>query len=78
MAVLVTMDEMALKVNGIQALNKALGHTGALRFLSLMGREPTDYVQISSRLYDGQTVDDIFQRAKATVRKRKRGQSSVK
>lgn len=36
----------------------------ALRFLSLLHREPTDYVAISRQLYEGQTVDDIFERAK--------------
>jgi predicted HicB family RNase H-like nuclease len=36
----------------------------ALRFLSLLHREPTDYVTISRQLYEGQTVDDIFERAK--------------
>ena len=66
------MDEVELRVHGIQALNKALGHTGALRFLSLMGREPTDYVQISRKLYEGQTVDGIFHRAKAAWRRTKR------
>lgn len=72
MATQAMLDEVELKLNGIQALNKALGHTGALRFLSLMGREPTDYVQISRRLYEGQTVDAIFHRAKDAWRKLKR------
>jgi hypothetical protein len=72
MATQAMLAEVELKMNGIQALNKALGHTGALRFLSLMGREPTDYVQISRKLYEGQTVDEIFHRAKDAWRKLKR------
>lgn len=45
-------------------LNLNLGPTGALRFLTLLHREPTDYVEISRRLYEGQTIDEIFERAR--------------
>ena len=59
-----TMSDNEIRLNGIKALNKALGPAAALRFLSLLHREGTDYVAISQRLYDGQTVDEIFARAK--------------
>ena len=59
------LDDDTIRVNGIEALNKALGHAGALRFLALLHREPTDYVEISRRLYEGQTVEEIFDRARA-------------
>jgi len=58
------MDDTAIKVKGIEALNKSLGTTAALRFLTLLYREPTDYVEISERLYDKQTIDEIFKGAK--------------
>jgi hypothetical protein len=58
------MDDTAIKVKGIEALNKSLGTTAALRFLTLLHREPTDYVEISERLYGKQTIDEIFKRAK--------------
>ena len=58
------MDDTEIKLKGIEALNKSLGITAAFRFLTLLHREPTDYVTISQRLYKGQTVDDIFKRAK--------------
>jgi len=57
------LDDTEVRVRGIEALNKALGPATALRFLSLLHREPTDYVEISRRLYEGQTIDDIFERA---------------
>jgi hypothetical protein len=60
-----TMSEADLRVTGIDALNKALGASGALRFLALIHREPTDYVEVSRRLYEGQTVDEILDRARA-------------
>jgi hypothetical protein len=59
------MTDNELRLNGIEILNKTLGATGALRFLTLLHREPTDYVDVSRRLYEGQTVDEIFERAKA-------------
>ncbi len=58
------MSDTDVRVKGIDALNKALGPADALRFLTLLHREPTDYVEISRRLYEGQTVDEIFDRAK--------------
>jgi hypothetical protein len=61
---IVVMDDTELRITGIEALNRVLGATAALRFLTLLHREPTDYVQISRRLYAEQTIDEIFQRAK--------------
>ncbi|HKQ03651.1 MAG TPA: hypothetical protein VJ464_00865 [Blastocatellia bacterium] len=58
------MSDAELRMIGIEALNKALGPAAALRFLSLLHRDPTDYVEISRRLYEGQSIDDIFARAK--------------
>jgi hypothetical protein len=59
-----TIDDQELRLNGIEALNRALGVHGALRFLTMLHWEPTDYVRTSRRLYKGQTVDVIFDRAK--------------
>ncbi len=58
------VDDTELRVIGIEALNKALGPATAFRFLTLLHREPTDYVEISRRLYEGQTIDEIFERAR--------------
>jgi hypothetical protein len=58
------MDDAEIRINGIEALNRALGPAAALRFLTLFHREPTDYVEISRRLYEGQTIDEIFERAR--------------
>ena len=60
-----TMDDSELRVRGIDALNKTLGPARALRFLSMLHREPTDYVQISRKLYEGQSIKEIFARARA-------------
>jgi len=58
------MNDSELIISGIEILNKSLGVTNALRFLSLLHNEPTDYVEISQRLYDGQTIEEIFERTK--------------
>lgn len=62
------LDDNSIRLTGIAALNKALGHAGALRFLALVHREPTDYVEVSRKLYEGQTVDEILDRARVQWR----------
>jgi len=57
------MDDTEIRIKGIEALNKCLGPAAALRFLTLMHREYTDYVEIPRRLYEGQTIEEIFERA---------------
>lgn len=59
-----TMNDAEIKFKGIEALNKSLGPAAALKFLTMLHREPTDYVEISKRLYEGQTIEEIFKRAK--------------
>ena len=56
------LDDTELKVRGIDALHEVLGPADAHRFLSLLLRAPTDYVEISNRIYKDQTVDEIFDR----------------
>jgi hypothetical protein len=45
------LDDSEIRIKGIEVLNKALGPAAALRFLSLLHRQPTDYVEISRRIY---------------------------
>ena len=58
------IDESELQVIGIDALNKVLCPTEALRFLAHFHREPTDYVDVSKKLCENQSVEEIFKRAK--------------
>lgn len=64
METLTAIDDAEVRFKGIVALNEALGPAGALRFLTLLHRDRTDYVEISRRLYEGQSIDDIFSRAR--------------
>jgi regulator of PEP synthase PpsR (kinase-PPPase family) len=59
-----TIDDAELRLIGIDALNKALGPVKTLRLLALFHHEPADYVQISRRLYENQSTEEIFQRTK--------------
>ena len=59
-----TSDEEKLKVVGMEALNKALGQENALRFLAHYHSEPIDYVEFSKKLYENQSVEEIFKRDK--------------
>ena len=45
-------------------MNKTLGTAATLRFLTMLHRKPTDYVEISRKLYEGQTIEEIFKRTK--------------
>jgi hypothetical protein len=58
------MDDAEIKFKGIDALNKTLGPAAALRFLTMLHRERTDYIEISRKLYEGQSIEQIFKRAK--------------
>ena len=64
MEITTTIDDAEVRLKGIVALNQALGPAGALRFLTLLHRDRTDYVEISRRLYEGQSIDEIFSRAR--------------
>jgi hypothetical protein len=72
MASQTVFDDAKIRLSGIDALNRALGHVRALRFMTLIQGEPTDYVQISRRLYKNQTVAQIFERAKSTWKQNRR------
>ena len=63
------LDDRELLMKGIETLNEALGPAGALRFLAMRHAEATDYVDISRQLYAGQSVDEIFTRAKKNWRR---------
>ena len=59
-----TMNDAEIRVRGIKALHQELGIAATLKFLALMHQSPTDYVQISRQLYEGQQLDEIFARAR--------------
>ena len=59
-----------IATRGIKALARSLGTVRAYRFLTLLRPRPTDYVQVSRRIYAKQGVDEIFERSVKRVRQR--------
>ncbi len=54
-----------LRRRAMEVLNQALGPIAAVRLSAMLEREPTDYVEVSRKLYRNETVDEIFERAVA-------------
>ena len=69
--------DASLKLHGIEVLATALGPSQAIKFLSLMHQDSTDYVKVSRTLYKDQSVDDIFNRAAYNWRKQKTHSSAA-
>ncbi len=67
MSTAIIKNDSEIKIKGIEALNESLGPSGALRFLTLLHRDATDYVDISRRIYENQSIDEIFDRARKHV-----------
>jgi hypothetical protein len=59
-----TINDAQLRVKAISALKKELGTAATLRFLALMHQNQTDYVEVSRQMYEEQSLDEIFARAK--------------
>lgn len=59
-----TMTDTEVTIKGIEALQKALGSSTTWRFLSLIHGDTTDYIKISQQLYQDQSIDEIYNRAK--------------
>jgi hypothetical protein len=59
-----TLNDAQLRVKALATLKKELGMAATLRFLALINQNPTDYVEISRQIYEGQELDEVFSRAK--------------
>jgi len=58
------INDTQLRLRAIAALKQELGVANTLRFLALIHQSPTNYVEISRQLYEEQSIDEIFSRAK--------------
>lgn len=54
-----TVEELEIKIKGIQVLLDGLGKVEAERFISLMMREPFDYTSWQRTLLEGKSVAEI-------------------
>jgi len=62
------MNDTQVRIEAISVLNKTLGPANAHRFLTLLLQDATDYVEVSRKIYEKQTVNEIFERAKKNWR----------
>jgi hypothetical protein len=63
-------DAMILSL-GMKALIDKLGLVEAEKFISLIRKEPFDYTEWQRTLWEGQSVDDLFNAARAFSEKKK-------
>jgi len=54
-----------IKIEGMQALAERLGLVDAERFMVLLRREPFDYTQWRSTLYEGVSLEVFLEKADA-------------
>jgi hypothetical protein len=57
------MNDTELLISAMQTLYKSRGVSATVRFLALLQQDSTDYVDISSKIYENQTIEEIFSRA---------------
>jgi hypothetical protein len=57
------MNDTELLISAMQTLYKSLGVSATARFLALLQQDSTDYVDISNKIYENQTIEEIFSMA---------------
>jgi hypothetical protein len=57
------ITDAEIKVQGMKALNLALGEVGAEKFVTLLLRAPFDYTQWQRQLWPGKSVAELSQAA---------------
>jgi len=56
-------SDAAIREKGLKVLYKHLGETDAVRFLSQVSVEKKDYLKIQQKLFQGMTVDELYEQA---------------
>ena len=57
------ITDTEIKTRGFQILARHLGEVEAERFIALIQREPFDYTEWRKELHQGQSIEDISQKA---------------
>ncbi len=57
------ITDTELRLQGVNLLSDTLGLVETERFLALIQREPFDYTQWQTTLYDGHSVQELSRRA---------------
>ena len=65
------ITDTEIKIKGLEALIKTLGEVEAERFISLIMREPFDYMKWQRTLWADKSVAELKRRSHATEKKAK-------
>ena len=52
-----------IRIKGMKALMQELGETGAVRFITLIVREPFDYTQWQDKLWEDLSIEELSKQA---------------
>jgi hypothetical protein len=58
-------SDAAIREKGLKVLYKHLGETDAVRFLSQVSTEKKDYLKVQQKLFQGLSVDEVYEQAAA-------------
>ena len=58
-------SDSAIREKGLKVLYKHLGEADAVRFLSQISTEKKDYLKVQHKLFQGMSVDELYERAAA-------------
>ena len=64
------LSDVALRQKGLHVLFCELGEVDTVRFLSQISHEPKNYLAFQEQLFQGMTIDDIYENAKAYADKK--------
>jgi hypothetical protein len=56
-------SDAAIREKGLKVLYKHLGETDAIRFLSQVSVEKKDYLKVQQKLFQGMSVDELYDQA---------------
>jgi hypothetical protein len=59
-------SDAAIREKGLKVLYKHLGETDAVRFLSQVSTDKKDYLKVQQKLFQGMSVDDLYEQASAS------------
>ncbi len=66
------LSDVALRQKGLHIWFRELGEVDTVRFLSQISHEPKNYLILQEKLFQGMTIDDIYDKAKAYTAKKQR------
>ncbi len=70
------LSDIELHHKGLKILFHELGEVDAVRFLSQISHERKNYLALQEKLFQGMTIDDIFDNAKIHSEKKQAGAAS--